>query len=163
MTLRPGQRETVRQRITSRPRPSQLQEQEQEITRRLTHAERDELLPEHILYFPSREITAQDLTTKAGKTFDGKRLRDPQEPDYRDGASQAVFHWRGGNWRIVSWAHGTQKTYRLARPAPPPPPDEDMADLLDQVDQETTSGSASGSLTRAATLSHLRERRLVQA
>ena len=135
--LRPGQRETVRQRITQQAPTLSAQEQEQEITRRLTHAERDELLPEHILYFPNREITAQDLTTKAGKALDGKRLRDPQEPDYREGASQGVFHWRGGDWRIVSWAHGIQKTYRLAGPEPAPPPDEDIEDLLDQVEQET--------------------------
>ena len=138
--LRPVQRETVRQSITQQIPTLSAQEQEQEITRRLTHAEHDELAPEHLLYFPSRQITAQELSTKAGKALDGKRLCDPQEPEY--GSSQAVLHWNNGNWLINSWAHGILKTYRLARPSSPPQPDDDTADLLDQADQQAgRSGS----------------------
>ena len=133
--LRPVQRETVRQTITQQAPTLSAREQEQEIMRRITHAEQDTLAPDHPLYFPSRTITAQELTTRAGKALDGKRLRDPQEPDY--GPSQAVLHWNQGNWLINSWAHGILKTYRLAQPAPPPPPDDDMANLIDQVEQET--------------------------
>jgi hypothetical protein len=114
--LRPEQRETIRAHITTHKPELPEAEQEQEITRRSTHAERDELAPEHLLYFPSREIAAQELTTNAGKALDGRRLRDPQEPSY--GPSQAVFHWRGGDWRIVSWAHGILKVYQLAPPVP---------------------------------------------
>ena len=137
--LRPVQRETARQTITQQAPTLSAREQEQEITRRITHAAQDTLAPDHPLYFPSRTITAQELTTRAGKALDGKRLRDPQEPDY--GPSQAVLHWNQGNWLINSWAHGILKTYRLARPAPPPPPDDDMANLIDQVEQETTRGT----------------------
>ena len=139
--LNPEQWETIRAYITTHKPEMPEAEQEQEITRRITRAEQDELAPEHPLYFPNRMITAQELTTKAGKALDGRRLRDPQEPDY--GPSQAVLHWNKGRWLINSWAHGILKTYRLARPAQPPPPDDDMADLLAQVEQETTSGSTS--------------------
>lgn len=110
--LRPSQRERVRQTVRAQAPALQGDAQEQEITRRLLHAERGELAPAHPLEFPARQITAQDLATGAGHALDGRRLRDPQEPDY--GPSQAVFHWRGGDWRIVSWAHGVRKVYRLA-------------------------------------------------
>ena len=110
--LRPSQRERVRQRVQAQAPALQGAAQEQEVTRRLLHAERGELAPAHPLAFPSCQITAQALATRAGQALDGKRLRDPQEPDY--GPSQAVFHWRGGDWRIVSWAHGVRKVYRLA-------------------------------------------------
>jgi hypothetical protein len=84
---------------------------EQEITARLARAERGELDPDQPLYFDNgTHCTAGTLT----KAFDRKRLRDPLEPDY--GPSQAVFHWNKGgmSWRIVSWAHGLKKVYRLA-------------------------------------------------
>ena len=110
--LRPEQRERVRQTVQAQVPALQGDAQEQEVTRRLLHAERGELAPAHPLEFPARTITAQILATRAGQALDGKRLRDPQEPDY--GPSQAVFHWRGGDWRIVSWAHGVRKVYRLA-------------------------------------------------
>jgi len=48
-----------------------------------------------------------ELRTKAA-------LADPQEPTYRQG-DDAVFHWRGGDRRSVSWAHGVKKVYHLAR------------------------------------------------
>ena len=138
--LRPTQRETVRQRLTAQNPGLAADQQEQEITRRLTLAARDELMPEHLLYFPNKTITAQDLSTRAGKALDGKRLCDPQEPDY--GPSQAVLRWNKGDWLINSWAHGVLKTYRLARPAPPPPQDDAMADLMDQADEQAgRSGS----------------------
>jgi hypothetical protein len=117
--LRPPQRETVRAYLTAHAPDLPRAEHEQEITRRITQAEHGALAPEHRLHFPSGAITAERLTTRAGQPFDGRRLRDPQEPDY--GPSQAVFHWRGGDWRIVSWAHGVRKVYRLAVQAPERP------------------------------------------
>jgi hypothetical protein len=114
--LRPAQRDTVRAHITAHAPDLPRAEHEQEITRRITLAERDALAPAHVLHFPSGRFTAERLTTRAGQPLDGRRLRDPQEPDY--GPSQAVFHWRGGDWRIVSWAHGVRKVYRLAEDLP---------------------------------------------
>ena len=58
-----------------------------------------------------------------------------------------MFHWRQGDWRIVSWAHGVQIIYQLAQPAPEPPAsdDEDMDDLLSRVgDAEDLDGLAAG-------------------
>ena len=64
--------------------------------------------------------------------YDGLRLADPAEPTYRDG-TDAIFHWRRGDWRINSFAHGLLHTYR-AVPTPPPDPDEeDMQDLLQRA------------------------------
>jgi hypothetical protein len=109
---------------------------EREIDSRLDRAARGELDATHPLYFD------QGITCIAGtvsKAQDGKRLRDPLEPDY--GPSQAVFHWRGGDWRIVSWAHGVKRVYQLipADPSPPPPDDEDTADLLGRVEADTAA------------------------
>jgi len=75
-----------------------------------------ELAPSHRLYFNNgTTLTAGELA--AAEAFDRKRLADPQEPSYRQG-EDAVFHWRDGDWRIVSWAHGVKKVYRLASTTP---------------------------------------------
>jgi hypothetical protein len=120
---------------------------EQEVTARLALAERAELTPDHLLYFAKGgTISAQALCSAEGKKLDGKRLADPQEPTYRQG-EDAVFHWRQGDWRIVSWAHGVQTTYQLAQlaPEPPVPDDGDMDDLLSRVgDAEDLDGLAAG-------------------
>jgi hypothetical protein len=85
-------------------------EVEKEVVTRIAQADRGELDPDQPLYFSNGTIcTARTLTP----ALDNKRLRDPLEPDYLP--SQAVFHWRGGEWRIVSWAHGIKKVYRLAQ------------------------------------------------
>jgi Domain of unknown function (DUF927) len=61
----------------------------------------------------------------------------PERLDY------AVFHWRGGDWRIVSWAHGVKRVYQLipTDPSPPPPDDEDTADLLRRVEADTAAAA----------------------
>ena len=72
-----------------------------------------------MLYFfhRTKAVQVQDLS----EAYDGLRLADPHEPDYREGAD-AIFHWRGGDWRINSFAHGEMRTYR-AVPVPPPEPE----------------------------------------
>jgi hypothetical protein len=120
---------------------------EHEITARLDRAAHGVLAPGHLLYFvQGLRLTAEALSGPEGKKLDGKRLADPQEPTYRQG-DDAVLHWRRGDWRIVSWAHGVQTTYQLAPPAPEPPlPDDgDMDDLLSRVgDAEDLDGLAAG-------------------
>jgi hypothetical protein len=112
--LAPERRAKVRTHITTTQPDLPAAEVEQEIAERLTRAERGELTPDHQLHFKNEPpVTARELAT--AKTLDGRRLADPQEPSYRQG-EDAVFHWREGDWRIVSWAHGVQKTYRLAEP-----------------------------------------------
>ena len=94
---------------------------------RLEHQEEGYLPPEFLLYFfhRKREVAVKDLSVD----YDGRRLADPHEPDYRDG-TDAIFHWRGGDWRINSFAHGIMRTYQ-AVPVPPPDPDEeDFENLL---------------------------------
>jgi hypothetical protein len=113
--LAPERRAKVCAHITTTRPELPEAEVEEEITTRLTHAERCELAPDHRLYFNGTPVTARELVT--AKALDERRLADPQEPTYRQG-EDAVFHWREGDWRIVSWAHGIQKTYRLAEPKP---------------------------------------------
>jgi hypothetical protein len=86
---------------------------EEEVRARLDRATRGELDWDHPLYFARTACTAGTLNA----SLDGQRLRDPQEPDY--GPSQAVFHWRGGDWRIVSFAHGVKTVYRLTQSVTP--------------------------------------------
>jgi len=109
----PEQRARVRAHITTATPALPEAEVEQEITTRLDRAERGELDADQPLYFSHGTTCTAGTLTKA---LDGKRLRDPLEPDY--GPSQAVFHWRGGDWRIVSWAHGMKRVYGLAPSAP---------------------------------------------
>lgn len=145
--LAPERRARVRTHITTATPTLPETEVEQEITARLTHAERGELAPAHTVYFVNGvSITAAALSGPEGKKLDGKRLADPQEPTYRQG-EDAVFHWRRGDWRMVSWAHGIQITYQLAQLAPEPPSsdDGDMDDLLARVgDTEDLDGLARG-------------------
>jgi hypothetical protein len=111
--LVPERRARVRAHITSATPAMPDTEVEQEITTRLARAERGELAPGHTLYFSNgTTLTAGELAQ--AMAFDGKRLADPQEPTYRQG-DDAVLHWRGGDWRIVSWAHGVKTVYHLAR------------------------------------------------
>jgi hypothetical protein len=149
--LAPERRARVRAHITTAMPALPEAEVEQEITARLALAERADLAPEHTLYFANGvTIRAQALTSAEGKKLDGKRLADPQEPTYRQG-EDAVFHWRQGDWRIVSWAHGVQTTYQLVQPVPesPLPDDGDMDDLLARVgDAEDLDGLAAGARER---------------
>ena len=142
--IAPEQRRLVRVHITSATPAMPDTAIEQAITTRIGQAERGELAASHPLYFDHGTTRTAGTCAKA---LDGKRLRDPLEPDY--GPSQAVFHWNKGgtSWRIVSWAHGLKKVYRLAQPAPEPPmPDDgDMDDLLARVgDAEDLDGLAAG-------------------
>jgi hypothetical protein len=96
----------------------------------LQHQDNGYLPPDAVLYFYHRK-TAVQVSDLSG-AYDGRRRADPAEPDYRDG-TDAIFHWRGGDWLINSFAHGVQRTYR-AVPVPPPDPDEeDMQDLLQRA------------------------------
>ena len=97
---------------------------------RLQHQDEGWLTHDFLLYFFHRKKAV--AVTGLSADFDGKRLADPAEPTYRDG-TDAIFHWRQGDWLINSFAHGTVKTYR-AVPSPPPDPDEeDMQDLLQRA------------------------------
>ena len=98
---------------------------------RLQHQEEGLLSDDFLLYFFHRKkaVAVKDLSAD----YDDMRLADPAEPTYRDG-TDAIFHWRQGDWLINSFAHGLLTTYR-AVPTPPPDPDEeDMADLLQRAD-----------------------------
>jgi hypothetical protein len=106
--LAPEQHATIRTRIRSQQPTMDDTAVDEEVARRLDRAIRSELTADHPLFFTRKQCTAGTLT----HAQDGKRLRDPLEPDY--GPSQAVFHWNDGDWRIVSWAHGVKKVYRLA-------------------------------------------------
>jgi putative DNA primase/helicase len=106
--LAPEQHATIRASIRSQHPTMDDAAVDAEIARRLERATRCELVVDHPLYFARTTCTAGTVT----RAQDGKRLRDPQEPDY--GPSQAVFHWNGGDWCIVSFAHGVKKVYRLA-------------------------------------------------
>ena len=88
----------------------------------------DGYLPEDFLLYFSHRKTAVAVTDLSAD-YDGLRLADPAEPTYRDG-TDAIFHWRQGDWLINSFAHGLRTAYR-AVPTPPPDPDEaDVQDLL---------------------------------
>jgi hypothetical protein len=113
--LVPERRAKIHRHITTATPSLPAPEVEREITTRLARAARGELEPGHLLYFDN------GTTLRAGElahatVLDGKRLADPCEPSY--GRGHAVFHWCGGDWRIVSWAHGLRKIYRSVRAAP---------------------------------------------
>jgi hypothetical protein len=99
--------------------PSQV---ERRVRDRLAHIDGGWLAPDFVLEFNHR--TTMVRVDQLSAQYDNRRLADPAEPDYRDGAD-AVFHWRQGNWLINSFAHGLLHTYRaLPRPpAPDTPPD----------------------------------------
>jgi hypothetical protein len=99
------------------------------VRQRLEHIDGGWLAPDFLLEFDHR-TTAVPVSALSAK-YDGKRLADPAEPDYRDGAD-AVFHWHQGNWCINSFAHGLLHTYR---PLPIPPPDSDEEDMQGLVRQ----------------------------
>jgi hypothetical protein len=110
--LVPERRAKVREQITTVTPSLPDAEVEREVTTRLDRAERGELEPGHTLYFSNgTTLTAGELAQ--AKALDDKRLADPLEPSY--GHGHAVFHWRGGDWRVVSWAHGIKKVFRLAQ------------------------------------------------
>lgn len=75
---------------------------------RIAAANRGELAPDHLLYLmDGRTITASQIDD----SFDGVTLRDPLEPDYRNGAQVAIIFCKDGKWNIFSQAHGGQKFY----------------------------------------------------
>jgi hypothetical protein len=114
--LAPARRAKVRTHITTTTPTRPEAEVEREITTRLARAARRELVADHVVHF-SNGITLTVGELAKAQVLDGKRLADPQEPTYRQGAD-AVFHWRQGDWRIVSWAHGVMQVYTLAHPHP---------------------------------------------
>jgi hypothetical protein len=110
--LVPERRAKIRAHITTVTPSLPDAEVEREVATRLDRAERGELEPGHLLHFDNgKTLTAGELAQ--AKALDDKRLADPLEPSY--GHGHAVFHWRGGDWRIVSWAHGTKKVYKLVQ------------------------------------------------
>jgi hypothetical protein len=113
------QRRRIREHITNAT-PDLLETAiDDEIDSRLARAQRGELDPTHLLCFDhGTTCTAGTLS----QVQDGKRLRDPLEPDY--GPSQAIFHWRSGDWRIVSWAHGVKRVYQRTPGTLRPPASE---------------------------------------
>jgi hypothetical protein len=100
---------------------------------RLQHQDDGFLPPDFLLYFFHRKTAVQAAALSA--EYDGLRLADPAEPLYRDG-TDAVFHWRRGDWRINSFAHGVMRTYRRVPTPPPDGDDDDMQDLLRRAAQE---------------------------
>jgi hypothetical protein len=100
---------------------------------RLQHQDDCFLPPDYLLYFYHRKtaVPVQDLSAK----YDGLRLADPAEPTYRDG-TDAIFHWRSGDWLINSFAHGVMHTYRAVPTPPSAPDDDDMADLLQRAPRD---------------------------
>ena len=110
--LIPERRALVRLHIQAATPDLPAEGVDQEMSARMARAERGDLAVGHTLYFDNRVmLTAGELAQ--ARRLDGKRLADPQEPTY--GQGHAVFHWRGGDWRVVSWAHGVRKVYQLAR------------------------------------------------
>jgi hypothetical protein len=146
--LAPEQHATIRARIRQQQPTSNDAAVEEEVRARLERATRCELTADHPLYFARAQYTAGTVT----RAQDGKRLRDPFEPDY--GPSQAVFHWNGGDWCIVSWAHGVKKVYRLEtppRPAPhttTPSPPPRVGNLPLQVSKDGTPLDTIGNLLK---------------
>jgi hypothetical protein len=115
----PARRAKVRTHITTATPALPEAEVEREITTRLDRAARRKLAAAHVVHFSNgTALRAGELAS--APALDGQRLADPQEPTYRQGAD-AVFHWRQGDWRIVSWAHGVMQVYALARPSPSHP------------------------------------------
>jgi hypothetical protein len=82
---------------------------------RIESCERGTLAPDHILYLQhGGSIKAGEITPQ----HHGLKLRDPQEPDYRNGEyCGKIYCDAPGQWVIVSFAHGGQK-YRPAPVAP---------------------------------------------
>jgi predicted P-loop ATPase len=102
---------------------------------RLEQHEGGALPPDYVLHFFHRRkaVAVHELSAD----YNGLRLADPHEPDYREG-TDAIFHWRGGDWLINSFAHGSLRTYQ-AVPVPPPDPDEeDMQDLLQRAAEDAS-------------------------
>jgi hypothetical protein len=84
--------------------------QEALVRERLTQSDRGWLPPGYLLYFAHKKDPV--AVEKLSSAYDDHRLADPVEPTYRDG-TDAVFHWRKGDWRIVSFAHGVQRVFQL--------------------------------------------------
>lgn len=84
---------------------------EQEVTARLHRAEQGILDTDHPLYFDNGQmVLARQVTAK----MHGWTLADPAEPE--EGRGKAKLYWRAGAWRVVSWAHGVKRVYRLIQP-----------------------------------------------
>ena len=78
------------------------------------HEEQIELLPEYPLTLEGgAQITVRDLLDQA-HLYDGQRMHDPLEPDYRHDKRIAMAFLKGPEKRIFSYAHGGI-TYLLTR------------------------------------------------
>ena len=75
-----------------------------EAKRRITLCKSGLLEPDHVLEIASGgSLRVEDI----GPQHDGLLLKDPQEPDYRNGAQVAKLYWNGDRpWQIHSEAHG---------------------------------------------------------
>ena len=75
-----------------------------EAKRRITLCKSGLLEPNHVLEIASGgSLRVEDI----GPQHDGLLLKDPQEPDYRNGAQVAKLYWNGDRpWQIHSEAHG---------------------------------------------------------
>jgi hypothetical protein len=115
--LAPARFQTVKATV-EREDPTLTPDQVATIARqRLERIDSNFLEPDFLLEFDHRTkaVRVRDLS----KDYDGLRLADPAEPDYREG-TDAIFHWNSGAWLINSFAHGVLRTYR-ALPTPPEP------------------------------------------
>jgi hypothetical protein len=62
-----------------------------------------------VLFDNGSEVSIFDLLTD-GSTYDQKTCKDPLEPNYRGGASVAIFYWNDGMGPVIhSYAHGSKK------------------------------------------------------
>jgi hypothetical protein len=116
-TLAPARFQKVKETV-EREDPTLTPDQVATIARqRLERIDSNFLEPDFLLEFDHRTkaVRVADLS----KDYDGCRLADPAEPDYREG-TDAIFHWKSGAWLINSFAHGVMRTYR-ALPTPPEP------------------------------------------
>ena len=72
------------------------------------------LLPAlEVVFADGKRVTVAKLL-EHGAAYDGRRCRDPIEPGYRGGEDCALFLWRGGAPKVLSFAH-QQTWYELVR------------------------------------------------
>ena len=61
-----------------------------------------------VVFDDGSEVTVLELLTN-GSAYDGKKCKDPIEPEYRGGASVGIFYWNDGERPgIHSFAHGSR-------------------------------------------------------
>ena len=120
-TVAPERAERVRAALRVQAPALPAETIEAQVAHQLLQCDRGILAPDHVLLFANGiQTTAGALTAD----LDNIRLADPLEPDY--GPSHAVLHWRGGDVRIVSFAHGVKRVFEVEPQYPSAPaPDQD--------------------------------------